>query len=112
MFACICSCQSKKISRAELVKKLRQIVGDRVLISTIMRLQDKVSLLWKLCWLGFCDVLLVILSAIVIFPSAQLHYNLQEQQNSSCTTCFVEHCYLWIKHRVCCLSAVTPDGEA
>ncbi|KAK3153405.1 hypothetical protein QOZ80_2BG0172070 [Eleusine coracana subsp. coracana] len=34
--------KSKKISRAELVKKLRHIVGDRVLISTIMRLQDKV----------------------------------------------------------------------
>jgi hypothetical protein len=33
--------KSKKISRAELVKKLRQVVGDRVLISTIMRLQDK-----------------------------------------------------------------------
>ncbi|KAG2550218.1 hypothetical protein PVAP13_9KG231800 [Panicum virgatum] len=33
--------KSKKISRAELVKKLRHVVGDRVLISTIMRLQDK-----------------------------------------------------------------------
>ncbi|CAD6212199.1 unnamed protein product [Miscanthus lutarioriparius] len=31
----------KKISRGELVKKLRHVVGDRVLISTIMRLQDK-----------------------------------------------------------------------
>jgi hypothetical protein len=37
-----CICQSKKISRGELVKKLRHVVGDRVLISTIMRLQDKV----------------------------------------------------------------------
>lgn len=34
--------QSKKISRVDLVKKLRHIVGDRMLISTIMRLQDKV----------------------------------------------------------------------
>nr|CAB3500040.1 unnamed protein product [Digitaria exilis] len=34
--------KSKRISRAELVKKLRHVVGDRVLISTIMRLQDKV----------------------------------------------------------------------
>ncbi|WVZ57792.1 hypothetical protein U9M48_008134 [Paspalum notatum var. saurae] len=33
--------KNKKISRAELVKKLRHVVGDRVLISTIMRLQDK-----------------------------------------------------------------------
>uniref|UniRef100_J3N584 PARP n=1 Tax=Oryza brachyantha TaxID=4533 RepID=J3N584_ORYBR len=33
--------KSKKISRVDLVKKLRHIVGDRVLISTIMRLQDK-----------------------------------------------------------------------
>ncbi|AQK66208.1 putative inactive poly [ADP-ribose] polymerase SRO1 [Zea mays] len=33
--------KSKKISRGELVKKLRHVVGDRVLISTIMRLQDK-----------------------------------------------------------------------
>ncbi|CAN6311744.1 unnamed protein product [Urochloa humidicola] len=33
--------KSKRISRAELVKKLRHVVGDRVLISTIMRLQDK-----------------------------------------------------------------------
>ncbi|XP_052169614.1 inactive poly [ADP-ribose] polymerase RCD1-like isoform X1 [Oryza glaberrima] len=33
--------KSKKISRVDLVKKLRHIVGDRMLISTIMRLQDK-----------------------------------------------------------------------
>uniref|UniRef100_A0A0E0F131 PARP n=1 Tax=Oryza meridionalis TaxID=40149 RepID=A0A0E0F131_9ORYZ len=33
--------KSKKISRVDLVKKLRYIVGDRMLISTIMRLQDK-----------------------------------------------------------------------
>ena len=33
--------KSKKISRGELVKKLRHVVGDRVLISTIIRLQDK-----------------------------------------------------------------------
>jgi hypothetical protein len=37
--------KSKKISRAELVKKLRHVVGDRVLISTIMQLQDKVCTL-------------------------------------------------------------------
>ena len=41
----VCIYQSKKISRAELVKKLRHVVGDRVLISTIMRLQDKVCTL-------------------------------------------------------------------
>ncbi|KAF8689229.1 hypothetical protein HU200_042017 [Digitaria exilis] len=33
--------KSKRISRAELVKQLRHVVGDKVLISTIMRLQDK-----------------------------------------------------------------------
>jgi len=31
----------KKISRVDLVKRLRHIVGDRMLISTIIRLQDK-----------------------------------------------------------------------
>lgn len=31
----------KKISRVDLVKRLRHIVGDRLLISTIIRLQDK-----------------------------------------------------------------------
>uniref|UniRef100_A0A0D9V2A8 PARP n=1 Tax=Leersia perrieri TaxID=77586 RepID=A0A0D9V2A8_9ORYZ len=33
--------KSKKISRVDLVKKLRHIVGDKMLISTIMQLQDK-----------------------------------------------------------------------
>jgi hypothetical protein len=48
--------QSKRISRAELVKKLRHVVGDRVLISTIMRLQDKVCTLpYQTLWI---DVLL------------------------------------------------------
>uniref|UniRef100_A0A0A9D8G6 RST domain-containing protein n=1 Tax=Arundo donax TaxID=35708 RepID=A0A0A9D8G6_ARUDO len=41
VISCYEEFKSKKISRAELVKKLRHIVGDRVLISTIMRLQDK-----------------------------------------------------------------------
>jgi len=34
--------QRRKINRIDLVKKLRQIVGDKLLISTIMRLQHKV----------------------------------------------------------------------
>ncbi|TVU31523.1 hypothetical protein EJB05_23210 [Eragrostis curvula] len=42
VISCYEQFKSKKISRAELVKRLRDIVGDRVLISTIMRLQDKV----------------------------------------------------------------------
>uniref|UniRef100_A0A6V7QPJ4 Inactive poly [ADP-ribose] polymerase RCD1-like n=1 Tax=Ananas comosus var. bracteatus TaxID=296719 RepID=A0A6V7QPJ4_ANACO len=33
--------KQKKVSRIDLVKKLRQIVGDKLLISTIMRLQRK-----------------------------------------------------------------------
>jgi hypothetical protein len=33
--------KTKKISRVNLVKRLRHIVGDRMLISTIIRLQDK-----------------------------------------------------------------------
>ena len=33
--------KTKKISRVDLVKRLRHIVGDRMLISTIIRLQDK-----------------------------------------------------------------------
>ncbi|KAL6906313.1 hypothetical protein ACP4OV_003914 [Aristida adscensionis] len=41
VISCYEEFKSKKISRAELVKKLRHIVGDRVLVSTIMRLQDK-----------------------------------------------------------------------
>ncbi|XP_062200325.1 probable inactive poly [ADP-ribose] polymerase SRO1 isoform X2 [Phragmites australis] len=41
VISCYEEFKSKKISRAELVKKLRHVVGDRVLISTIMRLQDK-----------------------------------------------------------------------
>ena len=36
--------QRKRLSRIELIKKLRQITGDRLLLSTIMRLQHKVSL--------------------------------------------------------------------
>ncbi|CAA6657257.1 unnamed protein product [Spirodela intermedia] len=32
----------KKISRIDLIKKLRQIIGDKLLLSTIMRLQHKV----------------------------------------------------------------------
>ena len=57
VFVLLCICQSKKISRGELVKKLRHVVGDRVLISTIMRLQDKVWIVLLVpCWyssLGF-----------------------------------------------------------
>ncbi|RWV99639.1 hypothetical protein GW17_00037446 [Ensete ventricosum] len=34
--------QKRKISRIDLVKKLRQIIGDKLLVSTIMRLQQKV----------------------------------------------------------------------
>lgn len=34
--------QRRKIDRIDLVKKLRQIIGDKLLISTIMRLQHKV----------------------------------------------------------------------
>ncbi|KAL6642620.1 hypothetical protein ACP70R_020801 [Stipagrostis hirtigluma subsp. patula] len=41
VISCYEEFKSKKISRADLVKKLRHIVGDRVLVSTIMRLQDK-----------------------------------------------------------------------
>ncbi|XP_047094065.1 probable inactive poly [ADP-ribose] polymerase SRO1 [Lolium rigidum] len=33
--------KTKKISRVDLVKRLRHIVGDRMLVSTIIRLQDK-----------------------------------------------------------------------
>ena len=33
--------KAKKISRIDLVKRLRLIVGDRMLVSTIIRLQDK-----------------------------------------------------------------------
>lgn len=41
VISCYEEFKNKKISRGELVKKLRHVVGDRVLISTIMRLQDK-----------------------------------------------------------------------
>ena len=34
--------QSKKISRSELVIRMRQIIGDKILVSTVMRLQQKV----------------------------------------------------------------------
>uniref|UniRef100_A0A0A9CGG2 PARP n=1 Tax=Arundo donax TaxID=35708 RepID=A0A0A9CGG2_ARUDO len=33
--------KKRKISRADLVKQLRQIVGDKLLVSTVMRLQQK-----------------------------------------------------------------------
>ncbi|XP_072987473.1 inactive poly [ADP-ribose] polymerase RCD1-like [Typha latifolia] len=39
--ACYEEFKKQKISRIELIKKLRQIVGDKMLISTIMRLQNK-----------------------------------------------------------------------
>ena len=34
--------QSKKISRSDLVIRMRQIIGDKILVSTVMRLQQKV----------------------------------------------------------------------
>jgi hypothetical protein len=34
--------QRRKISRTDLVKRLRQIVGDKLLVSTVVRLQHKV----------------------------------------------------------------------
>jgi hypothetical protein len=40
---CIISKQRKKISRSDLVIRMRQIVGDQLLVSTVMRLQQKVS---------------------------------------------------------------------
>ena len=38
----VISKQSKKISRSELVIRMRQIIGDKILVSTVMRLQQKV----------------------------------------------------------------------
>ena len=38
----IISKQSKKISRSDLVIRMRQIIGDKILVSTVMRLQQKV----------------------------------------------------------------------
>ncbi|OEL32174.1 Inactive poly [ADP-ribose] polymerase RCD1 [Dichanthelium oligosanthes] len=35
--------KKKKISRSDLVIRMRQIVGDKILVSTVMRLQQKVS---------------------------------------------------------------------
>ena len=38
----VISKQSKKISRSDLVIRMRQIIGDKILVSTVMRLQQKV----------------------------------------------------------------------
>ena len=38
----VISKQSKEISRSELVIRMRQIIGDKILVSTVMRLQQKV----------------------------------------------------------------------
>jgi hypothetical protein len=37
--------QKRNISRTDLVKRLRQIVGDKLLVSTVLRLQHKVLVL-------------------------------------------------------------------
>lgn len=44
--------QRRKITRIDLVKKLRQIIGDKLLISTITRLQHKV---WSLFFMSFAS---------------------------------------------------------
>jgi hypothetical protein len=48
--------QRKRMSRSDLVVRMRQIVGDKILVSTIMRLhhQKKVSFLSSLwSWLAY-----------------------------------------------------------